>query len=111
MNHFLCKLIPPRPTFATEMTEAEAAIMREHAAYWRSWADKGVAIVFGAVLDPAGTWGVAVVEADTEQDVHALTAADPVIKSAIGAVFEVYAMPGAVVRPQGDNTRQARATL
>lgn len=33
MSFFLCKLIPPRPTFARDMTQAEAKLMQEHVAY------------------------------------------------------------------------------
>jgi hypothetical protein len=32
VSHFLYKLIPARPTFDRDMTEAEAAIMGQHAA-------------------------------------------------------------------------------
>lgn len=34
MNHFLYKLLPPRPAFPMDMTDAEGAIMQEHFAYW-----------------------------------------------------------------------------
>jgi len=34
MNCYLSKLIPPRPTFHGDMTEAEGAIMQEHFVYW-----------------------------------------------------------------------------
>ncbi|MDQ6702087.1 MAG: SRPBCC domain-containing protein [Pseudomonadota bacterium] len=54
---FLCRLLPPRPTFAQDMTAEEAAVMREHAAYWGKHLHKGTAIVFGQVADPKGAWG------------------------------------------------------
>lgn len=75
MSHFVYESIPPRPTFDSDMTEAEA----------------------GPVADLAGTWGLAVVEADTEADVRALGERDPAITSGI-ATFEVCAMPMAIVR-------------
>jgi hypothetical protein len=34
MGFFLRQLIPPRPAFARDMTEAEARVMQEHVAYW-----------------------------------------------------------------------------
>jgi hypothetical protein len=34
MNHFLYKLIPPRPSFPADMFEAEGAIMQAHFGYW-----------------------------------------------------------------------------
>ena len=79
-KQFLCKLIPPRPTFASDMTEIE-----------------GMVIVFGPVLDPKGTWGVAIVEVANEQDARILGKNDPAVKD-IGLTFEVYSMPSAIVR-------------
>ena len=35
-QHFLCKLIPPRPTFQQDMSDAETKVMPEHVAYWTS---------------------------------------------------------------------------
>ncbi|MGH3829548.1 MAG: YciI family protein [Pseudonocardiaceae bacterium] len=98
MNHYLYKLVPPRPTFFHDMTEAESTIMRDHVGYWTGLAHDGTAVVFGPVADPVGAWGLAVVEADTEHDVRALAAADPAITAEL-ATFEVYPMPGAITRP------------
>lgn len=98
MSFFVLKLIPPRPTFGSgDMTEAEAAIMGDHIAYWTQQLADGVAVVFGPVADPAGNWGLAVVEADAEADVLALRAADPVITSGL-ATIEIYPMPIAIAR-------------
>jgi uncharacterized protein len=96
MSHFLYKFVP-RPDFRTTMTEAELAIMREHVAYWQTLADKGIAVAFGPVADPAGDWGVAIVEADSEEEVQAIRAADPVVTSSLGPV-DVYPMPSAITR-------------
>lgn len=96
-RYFLYKLIPPRPTFAADMTQAEAAVMERHAAYWQGLVDAGIAIVFGPVADPTGTWGLAVVKAEAADDVHALGVGDPAVTSDL-ATFEVYVMPNAIVR-------------
>ncbi len=98
MSHFLYKLIPPRPTFDTDMTETEAATMAEHVEYWSELLANRVAIVFGPVADPAGPWGLAIVEADTEADVDALGKSDPAVTAGL-ATFEICAMPTAIVRP------------
>lgn len=90
------KLIPPRPTFAQDMTEAERKVMQEHVVYWKGLTDRRIAIVFGPVLDPKGPWGVAIVEVADEADARALGTNDPAVKA--GLTFEVYAMPGTVVR-------------
>ncbi len=49
---FFCKLIPPRPTFAQDMSEAEVKLMHEHAEYWRGLMEKGQVVTFGLVADP-----------------------------------------------------------
>lgn len=96
MNHFLYKLIPPRPTFDRDMSESEQAVMARHVAYWQGLTERRTAIVFGPVSDPAGAWGLAVVAADTVTDVRALGDADPAVASGL-ARFEVCPMPGAIV--------------
>ena len=98
MKYFLCKLIPPRPTFGQDMKEAEAKIMQEHAAYWKGLMDRGLVIVFGPVADPKGVYGVAILELEEEADANALAMNDPTIKANVGFSFEVYPMPRAIVR-------------
>ena len=98
MSYFFYKLIPPRPTFAGDMTAAERALMGEHGAYWRDLARQGVAVIFGPVADPKGGWGMAVVEADTEATARALGVGDPTIKAAAGFHFEMYPMPQGILR-------------
>jgi hypothetical protein len=44
-KYFVLKLIPPRPTFAQDMTEEEKKIMKEHGAYWIGLMNQGIAIV------------------------------------------------------------------
>jgi uncharacterized protein YciI len=96
MNHFLYKLIPPRPTFDQDMSEDEQAVMGHHVAYWQQLAERGTALVFGPVSDPAGAWGLAVVEAETITEVRVLADDDPAVVSGL-ARFEIYPMPGAIV--------------
>jgi len=95
---FLFKLLAPRPSFAQDMNEQERAVMLEHVAYWKGHADRGVAVVFGPVLDPKGTWGVGIVEVGSEAEILALQAGDPAIKGGIGLQYETYPMARAIVR-------------
>ncbi len=95
MSYFLYRLIAPRPTFNNDMSPDEAAIMGQHVAYWQHLADRGTAVVFGPVADPAGPWGLAIVQADSEEEVQTLRLDDPA-RQLDGARFEVYAMPGAI---------------
>lgn len=97
MNYFLYKLLPPRPTFPAGMTDAEQAVMNEHVAYWTRQRDLGFAVGFGPVADPASSWGVAIVEAESEQRARDLRAHDPAVLA--GMTAEIYPMPAAVVRP------------
>jgi uncharacterized protein len=66
MNYFLYRLIPPRPSFARDMTEAEATIMQEHFAYWLGLLEQRKVVVVGPVLDPKGTYGMALLEVEDE---------------------------------------------
>jgi hypothetical protein len=99
MNTFFCKLVPPRPTFARDMSAAERQLMQEHAAYWRGWMDRGQVVAFGLVGDPKGAFGIGIVEVEDETAVQALTTNDPTIKASVGFAFEVYPMPRGVIKP------------
>ena len=98
-NHFVYRLIPPRPTFAADMNDAEQAIMGEHAAYWTDFFERGEVVVFGVVLDREGAWGLAVLEAETEDDVRAIASNDPAVRSNM-CTFEIGVMPDPSVRPR-----------
>jgi uncharacterized protein len=80
-NRFLYKLIPPRPTFTQDMTEAERKVIQEHATYWKRLIDDGIAIIFGLVLDPRGLWGVGIVDVANESDAYALGTNEPAVKA------------------------------
>ena len=104
MQYFFCKLTPPRPTFAVDMTDAERQLMLQHVGYWSDLAAKGSAIVFGPVADPQGVYGVAVVEAADEATVRELSTHDPLIKAGAGFSYAIHPMPQVVLREQ----RQSR---
>ncbi len=76
-NYFFLKLVPCRPTFALDMSDAERAIMGQHVAYWKTHLDKGDVVVFGPVMDPAGPWGMGVVAAESEAQIREFIANDP----------------------------------
>jgi uncharacterized protein YciI len=89
-KQFLYKLIPTLPTFSHDMTEVERRVMQEHAIYWKGLTDRGIAIVYGLVVDPKGHWGIAIIEVADEPDARALGTNDPAVKA--GLTFEVYPM-------------------
>jgi uncharacterized protein YndB with AHSA1/START domain len=94
---FLIRLLPPRPTFLFDMSEAEKRVMGEHVGYWKGLLGQGVAFAFGPVADPKGVWGVGIVEVEGEAAVSALEKADPAIQSGLGFRYEALPMPQAVV--------------
>lgn len=96
--NFFCRLLPPRASFAMDMTEAERGLMGEHAAYWSEALGRGNVVAFGLVADPAGAYGVGIVEFGNEAEVRAFTDGDPTIRSGQGFAFEVHPMPMGVVR-------------
>lgn len=99
MALFLCRLTPPRPSFAADMTDGERALMGEHVAYWRERLAEGGVVAFGPVADPAGGWGVSILDVPDEPAVGAMLAADPVrLRGGAGFRYDVFAMPGAVAR-------------
>ena len=100
-DHFLYKLIPPRRTFAGDMSDGEKAVMGEHFAYWAALVEGQRVVVYGPVLEPTGVWGLAVVEAESVDEVGAIAERDPAVKTGT-CTFEIATMlPGTVVRPAG----------
>jgi uncharacterized protein YciI len=96
-THYVYRLIPPRPTFDQDMTDAEREIMGRHAAYYAELAKTGKVVVYGPVRDGTGAWGLGVFEADSEAEVRGIAEADPAISSGM-ATFEIGVMPVTIVR-------------
>ncbi len=67
----------PRPTFRQDMTREERDIMNRHVAYWSEKAERGIAIVFGPVLDPNGVYGIGVYQVKDEAEMRKLIDHDP----------------------------------
>src|SRR5262245_49686596 len=96
-KYFLCRLIPPRPTFAADMTPTELDAMQKHVAYWTDLASRGTAIAFGPVADPKGAWGVGIIAVRDEEELRRLQDHDPAIRAGIGMKYEAYPMPRVIV--------------
>ena len=93
MKYFFCKLIPPRATFAQDMTPVERAVMGEHVAYWQGLMQEHKALAFGPVADPHGGYGIGIIAASDDGEMESLRSNDPTIKADGGFRFEVLAMP------------------
>jgi len=76
-KYFALRLIPSRPTFSQDMSPEERSIMMQHVGYWKGLMDKGFVLAFGPVLDPAGVYGLGIVEVDNEDQVKEFTTNDP----------------------------------
>jgi uncharacterized protein YndB with AHSA1/START domain len=96
-SFFVCRLLPPRPTFALDMNASERALMGEHAGYWRQHMREGRVVVFGPVGDPAGPWGMGVVRAKDAGEVRAFADRDPTITSGFGFQWQILPMLSAVL--------------
>ena len=97
MYYFFCRLNPPRPTFAQDMSPEERELMQRHAMYWKALMDQGKVIVFGPVADPHGGWGAAVLQLEHPDEASRHTSGDPVIVAGRGFSYEVLPMPRAVL--------------
>ncbi|MDP4265270.1 MAG: YciI family protein [Bacteroidota bacterium] len=77
VKYYSLRLLPPRPSFAQDMSAEEKAIMQKHSAYWRELMQQGKVIVFGPVLDPKGVYGLGIIAANDDEEVKAFMAGDP----------------------------------
>ena len=98
MPVFLCRLAPPRPTFPADMKPEEGAAMQRHFGFWAERMQEGTAHVVGPVMDPKGTYGVAIVSVADRAAAEGLCTQDPVITAQLGFAYEVFEMPNASVR-------------
>ena len=96
---FVFRLVPPRPTFASDMSDEEREIMGHHAAHWQPLIESGHMVFFGPVLDQGGSWGLGIVEAEDEDELCALVASDPAVTTGTGEI-ELGKMLGGFVRPR-----------
>jgi uncharacterized protein len=96
-THWVFRLIPPRPTFDQDMTEAEREIMGRHAAYWAQIAERGRVVAYGPVRDQSGSWGLGVIETSSEEELRELVDNDPAVTSGM-ARMEYGPMLVSIVR-------------
>jgi uncharacterized protein YciI len=97
MKYYLAKFLPPRADFLATMTPAEVSLMHEHGAFLNDLLQKGVVVAHGPVDDPAGGWGLSLYQVEDGQDVSAIAANDPMVRSG-GARYEVFPMRHLKVR-------------
>ena len=86
MKDWFIRLIPPRPTFDKDMTEAEHKLMEQHFVHWKDLFAKGVCVFGGPVLDPKGVYGVLAIRAATEGEAHDIASGDPSVKAGLNRI-------------------------
>ena len=99
MAYFLSKLVPPRKAFAVDMSTQEASVMHAHFDFWLPHVNAGIVIAMGPVADPAGDWGVAIVNSPSLAWLEKVQAEDPAILSRLGFRYENFSMPAVRVAP------------
>lgn len=66
--------------------------MQAHTAYCAELLRAGKALVFGPVADPAGVWGLGVLQLSDDADPQEIVANDPTIKANAGFTYQVMPM-------------------
>ena len=92
MQAFVFRLLPPRPTFAADMSATERAVMSEHGAYWARLASEGRVVAFGPVADPSGAYGLGIVLAADLDEAESIRDSDPALLSSHGFRTEIAPM-------------------
>lgn len=81
--HFFYKLVAPRPDFHVTMDEKEQNAMNAHMMYWAELFNRGKVAVYGPVFDPAGVFGMAVLEVNEANEANSIKDNDPAVTSGI----------------------------
>jgi uncharacterized protein YciI len=100
-QHYFFKLIPPRSTFPGDITEEEKRLMGEHGRYFDQHFAAGRVLLYGPVMASGGTFGLAVLEVDTEAEARQFGEGDPSVRAWLNK-FEICPMRVAAARGKGD---------
>ena len=91
---FFVRTQNPRPTFHLDMTPEERTTMEKHVTYWTDKATRGIAVVFGPVMDPEGVYGIGIYKVEDEAEMRGLLDDDPAKRL---LKYQVLPMPRAVL--------------
>ena len=89
--HLFLKLIPPRPTFAADMTDEERSLMQQHVAHIHPFFEDGSVLAYGPVLAPDGTFGMAILDVPDIAAAETLIKNDPSVIAGLNR-YEIYPM-------------------
>ena len=82
-THFLIRIEPSRSTFLQDMTPAEQKIMDVHFTYLKKLSDEGKVVLAGPSLNGPKTFGIIVVEVDSEAEARKILEGDPSYKAGL----------------------------
>jgi uncharacterized protein YciI len=99
-QHYLFKLIPPRPTFPQDMTDEEKILMNEHGVYFQRQFDAGKLLLYGPVMAPEGAFGLGILEVADEVEARQFGENDPSVRAGLNR-WELYHMQVAGSRAKG----------
>lgn len=92
MNAYVFRLVPPRPTFLSDMSEDERSMMGRHGAFWRERMAAGEVVAFGPVNGGEGGYGIGIVRAADDDAARRFADADPAIVEGLGFSTEIDRM-------------------
>ncbi|HUE08511.1 MAG TPA: YciI family protein [Acidimicrobiales bacterium] len=92
MTGYVFRLIPPRPDFASTMSEDERAVMDAHFGYWGALLARGQVIAIGPVADPNGPYGIGIVLAADLAEAEVIRDGDPAMRSHFAFRTEIAPM-------------------
>ena len=81
ITHYLYLALPPRPSFVTDATPEEGAVMERHFAYLAELQAAGKLLLAGPALD--GAFGVAILKVSEAGEAEALVRGDPAVESGL----------------------------
>ncbi|KQR83917.1 hypothetical protein [Sphingomonas sp. Leaf343] len=84
MRNYFCKYIPPRPDFMDTLTAEEAGLLMDQRAWQSDLFSRNVIVACGPVLDPTGSYGMAIYSIPESHDIAAITVLDPMVQAKIG---------------------------
>ena len=90
-QHYFFKLLPPRPSFPTDITPAEAALMQTHSVYWAEHFAAGRLLAYGPVFAPGATFGLGILEVEDESAARQFGENDPSVLAGLNR-FEIHPM-------------------
>jgi len=90
-QHYFFKLIPPRPSFIQDMRDEERRLMDEHGRYFQKHFDAGTLLLFGPVMAPSGTFGLGILEVDSDVEARQFGEGDPSVRAGLNR-FEICPM-------------------